>query len=106
MAQSRATIYSLEVLQSFPSQTKALLQSSGAIDPIYARLIAFDLEKSEPDLPSSVSFHIPVVIRNLNIHQCIINEGASTCVMSYFIWKRLDSLDLTLSTILLKSYDG
>jgi len=105
LAQSPTTISALEVLQSCPSQNKALLQSLGAIDPVDSRLIAFDLDKSEPRLPSSVAFHIPVTIRNLNVHRCIIDEGASTCIMSSFVWKKLGSPKLTPSTISLKAYD-
>ena len=81
----------LEVLQTFPSQKNDLLQSLGAIDPVDSQLIAFDLDKSKPRLPSSIAFHILVTIRNLKVHRCIIDEGAPTCVMSYFFWNKLGS---------------
>ena len=33
-------------------------------------------------MPSTIAFQIPVSIQNLVVHQCIMDEGASTCVMS------------------------
>ena len=66
----------------------------------------FNLDNAEPGLPSSVAFQIPVVIKNLIIHRCIINEGASTCIMSTLVKWRLGSPELTPSTITLRAYDG
>jgi hypothetical protein len=40
------------------------------------------------------------------VHQCIINEGASTCIMSKTVWQKLGSPDLVPSTITLRAYDG
>jgi len=34
-----------------------------------------------------------------------IDEGVCTCVMSSFVWKKLGSLEIILSTISLKDYD-
>lgn len=85
---------------------KALLQSLDVIDPIDSWVITFDLDKSKPRFPLLVTFHIPIIIHNLDVHRCIIDEGASTCVMYSFIWKNLGSIELTPYTISLKDYDG
>jgi len=39
--------------------------------------MTFDLDKDSPRLPSSIAFKIPVTVKNLIIHHCIIDEGAS-----------------------------
>ena len=74
----------------------------GIVDPSNDRLIVFDVDRSEhPPLPASVAFQIPVKIRNANISRCIIDEGASTCVMSASVWKQIGSPKLAPSTITL-----
>jgi hypothetical protein len=78
----------------------------GAVDPADTRLITFDLDNSEPRLPALVTIQIPVKIRNITVHRCIINEGASTCIMSKTVWQKLGSLELIPSAITLRAYDG
>ena len=79
----------------------------GAVDPVDDQLIVFDARQSEhPPLPASVAFQIRVKIRNANISQCIIDEGASTCVMSNSVWKQLRSPELAPSTITLRAWYG
>ena len=97
---------SLEVLKTCPTQRKALLASLGSVDPSDSRLITFDLDQGEPRIPSTISFQIPVSIQNLVMHRCIINEGASTCIMSTLVWQKLGSPILQLSTTTLHAYDG
>ena len=46
----------LEVLKTFPSQRKELLFALGVFDPYDSRLITFDLDQGEPQMPSSVAF--------------------------------------------------
>jgi len=72
----------LEVFQSCPKQQKALLSTLGAIDPANFHLMDFDLDKAIPRLPSMVTFQILVSVENITIHRCIIDKGASTCIMS------------------------
>lgn len=45
-----------KVLQTYPTQWKALLSSLGVVDPSDDRIIAFDINKAEPCLPPSVAF--------------------------------------------------
>jgi hypothetical protein len=78
----------------------------GAVDPADTQLITFDLDSYEPHLPAVVAIQIPVKIRNITVHRCIIDEGASTCIMSKTVWQKLGSPELIPSTITLRAYDG
>jgi hypothetical protein len=89
LAQAPSAMSSLEVLQSFPTQRKALLKAIGGIDPIDTNLIIFDLEDHVPRLPPQLSFQIQVVVEKKNICRTVIDEGASTCVMSVTCWKAI-----------------
>jgi hypothetical protein len=95
----------LEVLQTCPSQRKSFLSALGAVDPADTRLITFDLDNREPRLPVLVAFQILVKIQNIMVHRCIIDEDASTCIMSKIVWKKLGSPKLVPSTITLRAYD-
>jgi hypothetical protein len=106
LAQSPASMSVLEVLQTCPTQRKSLLSAMGAVDPADTRLITFDLDNCEPRLPAAVAIQIPVKIRNITIHRCIIDEGASTCIMSKYVWQKLGSPELLPSAITLRAYDG
>ena len=55
LAQAPCAMSALEVLQSCPSQRKALLQAIGAVDSANASLLYFDLENSELRLPHSIA---------------------------------------------------
>ena len=102
LAQSLASMSMLEVLPSCPSQKKALLTTLGAVDPSDDRLIVFSVDSSEhPPLPSPIAFEIPIRVCNAIISLCIIDEGASTYVMSAIIWKQLKSSNLFASTFTL-----
>jgi hypothetical protein len=106
LAQSPAAMSVLEVLQTCPTQRKSLLSALGAVDPADTRLITFDLDSGEPRLPALIAFQIPVKIRNITVHRCIIDEGASTCIMSKTVWQKLGSPELIPSAITLRAYDG
>jgi hypothetical protein len=69
---------SLEVLQSCPSQWKALLKATGGIDTTYMNLIIFDLEYHIPRLPPQLAFQIQVVVENKNICRNVIDKGTMT----------------------------
>jgi hypothetical protein len=78
----------------------------GAVNPADSRLITFDLDSGEPLLPALVAFQILVKIWNITVHRCIIDEGASTCIMSKGVWKNIGSPELVPSAIILRAYDG
>jgi hypothetical protein len=106
LAQSPAAMSVLEVLQTCPTQWKSLLSAMGAVDPADTRLITFNLDNCEPRLPAAVAIQIPVKIRNITVHRCIIDEGESTCIMSKSVWQKLGSPELLPSAITLRAYDG
>jgi hypothetical protein len=106
LAQAPSTMSALEVLQSCPTQWKALLKAIDAIDPTDTNLIIFDLEDHIPRLPPQLAFRIQVVVSDKNICRTFIDEGASMCVMSIASWKDIGSPPLTESHNTLKAFNG
>ena len=53
-----------------------------------------------------MAFQIDVVVHNQQIHRTILDEGASTCVMSLACWKGLKSPALNKSPMMLCAFDG
>lgn len=82
LAQAPSAMSTLEVLQSFPSQRKALLSAIRGIDLANSSLLTFDLENFTPRLPHQIALIIQVRINGLKIHRAVVDEGASTCIMS------------------------
>jgi len=102
LAHSPAAISTLELLHSYLSKIKSLLTAMGFVDPSNDHLIVFDVDRSEhPPIRPFVTFQIPVKVWNANIFHCIIDEGASTNVMSGSVLKQLRSPELAPSTITL-----
>jgi hypothetical protein len=97
LVQVPSAMLALEVLQICPTQRRELLKDIGGIDPNDTNLIIFDLEYHIPRLPPQLYFQIQVVVENKNICRTIIDEGASTCVMSVTCWKDIGSPALTES---------
>jgi len=58
-----------------------------------------------PQLSSQLAFLIQVKALNRNVHQTIIDEGASTCIMSMSCWKTLGSLPFSQSPTTLKAFN-
>ena len=54
----------------------------------------FDLENFTLRLPHQMAFQIPVIVKNKRIFRTVIDEGASTCIMSLKCWKSLGSLTI------------
>ena len=96
----------LEVLQSFPMQQKALLIAISGVDPSDTSLISFKLDNYEPHLPPSVTFMLTISCLNKNICQTILHEGAASCIMSLSCWQALCSPTLVSSPAVLKAFDG
>jgi hypothetical protein len=61
-------------------------------------------------LPHHVSFQIIVVyakkLLTRNIFHIVVDEGASTCMMSLACWKAISQPELSLSPMILISFDG
>jgi hypothetical protein len=96
----------LEVLQHYPSQHRTLLATISAFDPESSNNLTFNLDDHQPRLSHQLSFQINVVVHNQQIHRTILDEGASTCVMSLSYWKGLKSPTLNKSPMMLRAFDG
>ena len=96
----------LEVLQNCPFQKQALLSAIGGIDSTNSNLVVFNHAGYTPQLPAQLAFLIQVKALNKLIYQTIVDEGASTCIMSMNCWKTLGSLSLSQSPTTLKAFDG
>ena len=106
LAQAPSAMSALEVLQSCPSQRKALFSAISAIDPADSSLLTFDLDNFTLRLPHQIALVIQVGINGLNIHRAVVDEGASTCVMSSTCWKAIGSPALSSSPNALEAFDG
>jgi hypothetical protein len=96
----------LQVLQSCPTQQKALLKAIGGINPIDMNLIIFYLEDHIPRLPHQLTFEIQVIVEMKNICRTVVDERTSTCVMFVTCWKSIGSPSLTESHNTLKVFNG
>ena len=103
LSQAPCAMSALEVLQTCPAQRRALLSAIGAFEKSSTGLITFDTEIHKTRLPSHVAFQIKVSSKGINIHITVIDEGASTCVMSLTFWKALKCPELVPSSQLLKA---
>lgn len=105
LTQEPSTMFSLQVLQSYPMQWKSLLHVIGVIDPSDSSLITFDLENHVPRLPHQITFLLQVLVKGNTIHQTVIDEGASTYIMSVSCWNTNNSPTLNQSPNTLEAFD-
>jgi hypothetical protein len=91
LAQAPCAMSVLEVLQHCPSQCRMLLFAIGAIDPELSNHIMFNLDNYASRLSHQLAFQVDVVVHNQQIHRTILDEGASTSVMSLTCFKGLKS---------------
>jgi hypothetical protein len=81
----------------FSISSSVLLEQGGIpfilrTPPPSPRMVSFDWNDIvEPRLLSSAPFQIRVEVNSTNIYSCIVNEGASTSILSSSIWKVLGS---------------
>lgn len=106
LAQDPCAMLALEVLQTCPMQWKALLLVTGGLDTTKFKLITFDTEHSAPRLSHQLDFQIQVMVMQKLIHRMVVDEGATTSVMSISCWKALDSPPITPSPTILTMFDG
>ena len=66
----------------------------------------FHLSNVKIRLPYHVSLSIDVIHGGKTIGRVVVDEGASTCVMSLTCWKALGSPELVPSNTLLIAFDG
>jgi hypothetical protein len=106
LAQAPCVMSTLEVLQHFPSQCRTLLAAIGIVDPELSNHIMFNLDNYTSRHSHQLAFQIDVVVHNQQIHRTILDQGASTCVMSLACWKGLKSPTLKKSPTILCAFDG
>ena len=83
-----------------------MLSATSGIDPTNSDLITFDLDSHIQRLPHQIAFLIQVIINSKMIHHTVIDEGASTCIMSVACWKAIGSPTLSQSPTTLEAFDG
>jgi hypothetical protein len=100
----------LEVLQRCPSQRKDLLATLGSTETCNLGMIMLDTTDLKPRLPYHVSLQILVSYTmktfTHNIFRMVVDEGASTCMMSLACWNDIGQPVLSLSPTLLTSFNG
>jgi hypothetical protein len=110
LSQTPCAMSVVEVLQRCPSQRKALLTTLGSIENCNLSTIMLDTTNLKPCLPYHVAFQIvvayPTKTFTSNIFRTVVDEGASTCVMSLACWKVVGQPILSLSPTLLTAFDG
>ena len=82
LAQSPCAMSALEVLQICPTQRSALLSAMGAVDPSNSLALSFDMSNVKKRLPHHMAFQMKSTYQKTNIFRTVVDEGASTCVMS------------------------
>jgi hypothetical protein len=110
LSQTPCAMSALEVLQSCLTQRKALLTSLGSIETCNPGTIMLDMTDLKPRLPYHIAFQIvvaqPTKTFTWNIFCTMVDEGASTCVMSLACWKAIGQPELSPSPTLLTVFDG
>ena len=96
----------LEVLQSFPTQRKNLLTALGDLDPDNTNLIHFNAEKYKSRQPHKLAFQIIMKVVGKKVFRTVLDEGASSSVLSLSCWKAIGSPELVTSPTTLKAFDG
>ena len=96
----------LEVLQSCPTQCKNLLIALGALDPDNTNLIHFNVKNYKYRLPHKLAFQIIMKVVRKKVFRTVLDEGASTSVLSLSCWKPLSSPELVTSAMTLKAFNG
>ena len=94
LAQAPCAMSTLEVLQSFPTQRKNLLTALGVVDPDNTNLFHFNVENYKPRLLHKLAFQIIMKVVGKKVFRMVLDEGASTSILSLSCWKALSSPEL------------
>ena len=105
LAQTPCAMLDLEVLQSCLAQRDALLAALGSMDSSIL-MAKFNMSDFKICLPYHVALSIDVIHGRNTIGRVVVDEGASTCVMSLSCWKAFGSPELVPSNTLLTAFDG
>ena len=85
----------LEVLQNCPTQHKKMLTTLGELDPDNTKLIHFNVENHKYRLPHQLTFQIASRVVGRKVYQTVLDEGASTSVLSIACWRCIGSPKIT-----------
>jgi hypothetical protein len=100
-----STYYVFSISSSILSEQGGIPLTSSTPPPS-PRMISFDWnELVEPHLPSSTPFQIRVEVNSKNTYRCIVDEGASTSILSSSALKALGSPELVSASHELLSFD-
>ena len=69
-------------------------------------MIHFNLENYKSRLPHKLAFQVVTKVVGKKVFRTILDEGASTSVLSLSCWKALGSPELITSPMTLKAFDG
>ena len=97
LTQAPCVMSILEVLQICPTQHKNLLTVLGAVDPDNTNLIHFNVENYKPRLQHKIYFQIITKLVGKKVFRTVLDEGASTSVLSLTCWKAPGSPELVTS---------
>lgn len=76
-----------------------------AVDPNNSLALTFDMHNVKKRLPHHMAFQIKSTYQKTSIFRTVIDEGASTCVMSMSCWKDIGSPSAIPSPTLLTAFD-
>ena len=96
----------LEVIQTYPPQSKSLLFSLGVSDNKYSTMVKIETMGVQPRFPYYVSLLIHVKCLNNTVKCTVIDEGVVASVMSLSCWKGLGYPELSQSATMLTDFDG
>ena len=83
-----------------------LLTMLGDLDPDNSNLIHFNVENYKSRIPHKIAFQIITKLVENKVFRNVLDEGASTSVLSMSCWKAIGSPELVTSPTTLKAFDG
>ena len=83
-----------------------MLTTLGALDLDNTNLIHFNVENYKSRLPHKLTFQVIMKVVGKKVFRMILDEGASTSVLSLSCWKSLGSPELVTSPTTLKAFGG
>ena len=96
----------LEVLRSCPTQPKKLVNCIRSFRPENTNLIHFNVKNYKSILPHKLAFQIIMKVVGKKFFRTVLDEGASTSVLSLSCWKAIGSPELVTSPMILKAFEG
>ena len=66
----------------------------------------FNIENYKSRIPHKIAFQIIMKVDGKKVFRMVLDEGASTSVLSLSCWKALGSPELVTSSMTLKAFDG